>query len=475
MMATDKQDEALKAAIERIWQVGESMGLDAFPTHFEVVPATIMYEFGAYGLPGRFSHWTHGKAFHQMKTMYDYGLSKIYELVVNTDPCYAFLLDGNSLVQNKLVVAHVMAHSDFFKNNAWFSKTKRHMMDTVSANAERIDKYSFDHGPLVVEQFLDAVLAIQEHVDFSLVSEPAAPPKMPPRQRSRIRQEGPYDDLWRLERRGDEQPAEPEHHRFPSEPQKDVLKFIAEHSPGLEDWQRDCLWIVRDEMLYFYPQMQTKIMNEGWASLWHARIMRELDLTEDEYVEFASLNASVVAPSASPRQINPYYVGLKIWEDIIRRWDNPTPEERATFGRKGGEGLLKAFEVRETENDISFLRNYLTADLVDELDLYIYRREGDQWVVVEKNWEKVRDSLVQQMTNMGFPYICVEDGDYRGNRELYLKHYYEDRELDLAYAKHALHHVYTLWERPVHLETVSDGRRILLSYNGESDSVSHLS
>lgn len=469
---SDREIREIRKAIEEVWAVGQRLGLNAFPTHFEIVPATIMYEFGAYGLPGRFSHWTHGKAFHQMKTLYDYGLSKIYELVVNTNPCYAFLLEGNSLIQNKLVIAHVMAHSDFFKNNVWFSDTRRDMIEAVSANAKRIDRYSFEHGPLEVEKFLDAVLAIQEHVDYNTRLR-RAPEDGKHEVRTETRRSTPYDDLWRLEDRKKE-PEPPPPKRFPPEPEKDVLRFIAENSPVLEDWQRDCLWIVREEMLYFCPQLQTKIMNEGWATYWHARILRELDLDEKEYVEFANLHAAVVSPQPSRRQINPYLVGLRIWEDIQRRWDEPTEEEKRAFGRPGGQGMQKLFEVRELENDVSFLRNYLTQELVEELDLYVYRKEGDQWVVVEKNWERVRDTLVHQMTNMGFPYICVEDGDYRGNRELYLKHYYEDRELDLVHAKHALRHVYTLWGRPVHLETVVDGQPVLFSFDGNTDIVTHL-
>src|SRR5438132_360832 len=153
--------DILAKAIEGVWAIGLKMGLDPFPIHFEIVPATIMYEVGSYGLPGRFSHWTHGKAYHQMKTMYDYGLSKIYELIINSDPAQAFLLEGNSLIQNKLVIAHVIGHSDFFKNNAYFQHTSRQMAETAGANAERIRAYEFDHGEEAVEKSLDAVLSFQ--------------------------------------------------------------------------------------------------------------------------------------------------------------------------------------------------------------------------------------------------------------------------------------------------------------------------
>ncbi len=460
------EQRLLEESIGQIWDVATRLGLDPYPVHFELVPASIMYEFGAYGLPGRFSHWTHGKAYQQIKTMYDYGLSKIYELVINSDPAYAFLLESNSLLQNKVVAAHVMAHSDFFKNNAYFRPTNRQMVETVAVDADRIRRYEFLHGRVEVERFLDSVLSIQEHVDPNLHMRKKKPEEyQQERERQSKPRSTPYDDILYI---GDEKrpvvPVPPR--KVPPEPEKDLLLFIAEHAPQLEDWQRDILHMVRNEQLYFIPQMQTKVMNEGWASLWHARIIRELDLPESEFVEFATMHANVLAPSR--RQINPYYVGMKIFEDIERRWDNPTEEERRRFGRQGGEGRQKIFEVRELECDASFLRNYLTKELVEELDLYIYKLEGDKWVIVEKDWQKVRDAILASMTNFGYPYIVVEDGDYKGNRELYLRHCFEGQELDMVYAERTLRHVYQLWGRTVHLETVTDGKKVVLSFNGQT-------
>jgi len=456
----------LEKTITKIWDIANRFGLDSYPIHFEVVPAGIMYEFGAYGLPGRFSHWTHGRAYQQIKTMYDYGLSKIYELVINTDPCYAFLLEGNTALQNKLVAAHVIAHCDFFKNNAYFAHTNRQMIEDVSIHAERIRRYEFQHGRLEVERFLDSVLSIQEHVDPQTHLRKREEPRSEDEEEANSHPtETPYDDLLRLDK--NQQPAAPEKpaQKIPSEPEKDLLLFLAEHSPNLKAWQRDVIHIVRSEMCYFVPQMQTKILNEGWASYWHARILRELDLTEQEYIEFAHLHSSVLAPSK--RQLNPYYVGMKMLEDIERRWDNPTEDERREFGRKGGEGRAKLFEVRSLENDASFIRNYLTPELVAELDLYVYKAEGDELKVVEKDCGKIREMIVASMTNFGNPYIVVEDGDYRGNRELMLRHYYEGQELDIDYAERTLQHVYNLWHRPVHLETVLNEKPIQLSFDGE--------
>jgi stage V sporulation protein R len=875
----DSEIERLRDSIDCAWEEARKFGLDPFPTHFELVPASIMYEFASYGLPGRFSHWTHGKSYYRQKMQYDFGLSKIYEMVVNTNPSYAFLMEMNDLLQNTFVAAHVFGHTDFFKNNAYFQHTSRHMIDKVSIHAERVTKYEFDHGKAEVERFLDAVLSIQEHVDYNLLLRSSDPSKQ---EEKKTQPSSEYDDLWNLDRKAkkaeedrDRKPGKPP--KFPEKPEKDILLFLMRYAPHLQPWQRDIIEIVRTEMLYFVPQMQTKIMNEGWAclastslvltehgllrydalhdmlaegnatkvssgngvqdaitdrhitrnaatirlrtrrglilegaeehklsigpdqwialkdvqvgqriplsigdnvwpeklvsvaapvrvkaatvedvaqvagvgvpgrpqgiaptfqsvrsqdiqqrvgaipcgrsgeilispthiteafaeflgyligdgnihtsknaigyttgdreladryaalvttlfaieptvfwddrtangkggrwrvvfysanvldllqslgidlhakarqkripdailrspkavvsaflrayfdcdgcaspkegvilstfsdeiahtlqvlllnygiltrrygpniriqgqsaqvfvreigfglarkqeklafylashrvfkredptdvvisverdvadvyditvdcthryvangmlhhnSLWHSRIMRQLGergvISDSEILEFARLHSSVLSPSRT--SLNPYYLGFKMLEEIERRWDNPTTEEQERFGRKPGKGHEKIFEVRELDNDVSFLRNYLTEDLIKDLDLYLYKKEGDEWVIAEKNWEKVRDGIVASMTNFGYPYLVIENGDYRGNRELYIKHLFEGQELDMVYGEKTLQHVYTLWGRPVHLETVYEGKRILLTYDGERNSKSTL-
>src|ERR1041384_1524596 len=170
----DREIKELERAVEQIWEVARGFGLDPYPTNFEIVPATVMYEVGSYALPGRYSHWTFGKAYHRMKTMYDFALSKIYEVVINTNPSYGFLLETNSLLQNKMVIAHVLGHVDFFKNNVYFSKTNRRMVDEAAIHARRMSEYEFKYGRKVVEDFLDAVLSIEEHVDPNLFIRKAA-------------------------------------------------------------------------------------------------------------------------------------------------------------------------------------------------------------------------------------------------------------------------------------------------------------
>lgn len=464
----DAEIKDLEAALERIWEIARGFGLDPYPTRFEIVPATVMYEIGSYALPGRYSHWTFGKAYHRMKTMYDYGLSKIYEVVINTNPSYGFLMETNSPLQNKLVMAHVLGHTDFFKNNIYFSRTNRRMVDSVSTHAARMTEYEFKYGRKTVERFLDAVLSIEEHIDpnFLVRRESRNPQqKLAPR-------EGRYDDLLSANERpgasettiDEAAPSSASNDRLP---EKDLLFYIMRHSPALTDWQRDCVAMIHEEMEYFVPQMATKTMNEGWASFHHARIMRELDLPDKEFLEFSELHSGVVSPHKG--SLNPYFIGYKIFEDIERRWDNPTAEERRKFGRQPGGGRAKIFEVRELESDVSFLRNYLTEELCEELDLYVMELVDDEeWTVTEKRWERVRDQLVANMTNFGFPYIVVADGDYNRNRELYLRHEYEGSELDGNYARKVIEHVHTLWGRPVHLETIVDDERKVISFDGRT-------
>src|ERR671932_995842 len=232
----DREIKELEKALEQIWEVARRFGLDPFPTRFELVPATVMYEIGSYALPGRYSHWTFGKAYHRMKTMYDFGLSKIYEVVINTNPSYGFLLETNSPVQNKLVMAHVLGHVDFFKHNAYFSRTNRRMVETVSAHAGRMSEYEFRYGRKTVDRFLDAVLSIEEHIDpnfFIRREEERQGQGRPKKAEPKV---GRYDDLWNIGRRPAEDEGEGEEEERPRGdrlPEKDLVYYTMPHSPSL--------------------------------------------------------------------------------------------------------------------------------------------------------------------------------------------------------------------------------------------------
>lgn len=451
------QINELNKAIAEITEIARGFGLDFYPMRYEICPAHIIYQLGAYGMPTRYNHWSFGKQYHKMKLHYDLGLSQIYELVINSNPCYAFLLDTNTLTQNKLIVAHVLAHSDFFKNNYYFKKTRRDMVESMAASAERIAYYEMVYGKEKVESFLEAVLAIQEHID------PYGNDLIIHNHSTSSKQKSAYEDLWFDETETKNETETLTFKRFPPYPVKDLLLFIEQHSPILEDWQCDILTTLRDEMFYFWPQLETKIMNEGWATYWHQRIMRELNLADDELIEYAKLNANVVQRSKT--NINPYYLGLKIFEYIEESYNNPT-EEMKRQGVKENSGREKIFEVREIDNDTSFIRNYLTKDFVKNEDMFIFENEQGLYRITDKQFESIRDELVSSRTNGGFPYIVVKDANYVNNGELYLKHEYEGIELDIKHLENVLPYLYQLWGKSVHLETIVDEKKTLFSYNG---------
>ncbi|SPF33155.1 fragment of stage V sporulation protein R (part 2/2) [Candidatus Desulfosporosinus infrequens] len=245
----------------------------------------------------------------------------------------------------------------------------------------------------------------------------------------------PYEDLW-------EDLLVDECQCSPQPEYEDLLLYLIKFAPGLEEWQRDIIGIVREESFYFYPQIETKIINEGWATFWHAKIMRELELTDAESLEFALMHSQVVQPSRMG--LNPYYLGVKIWEKLAK--DKP---------------LSELFEVRESENDLSFIRNHLTRELVEELNLFNFRKIGAHWQVTENEWEKVRDNLVQQLVNGGHPRIVVLEGDFEGRGGLYLKHRHEGADLDIVYLEKTLSLVQFLWGKSVGLETVVDAKKVI--------------
>ncbi|MGE4272687.1 MAG: SpoVR family protein [Desulfitobacterium sp.] len=429
---------------KEIVQVAKGLGLDFYPVHFEVCPPEALYSFGAYGMPVRFTHWSFGKAFYRMKMQYDLNLTRIYELVINSNPAYAFLLEGNRIIQNKLVIGHVYAHVDFFKNNRYFQRTPQDMVVRMEAHARRIREYELEYGRETVEKTLDAVLAIQEHVDFRAhlgkkKEDNPSSIKIISHGKKKHIPSSEYADLW------DDEPDQENEEKVAEE---DLLLYLSTYSPALKDWQRDIISMIREESLYFYPQIETKIINEGWATFWHSRIMRELNLTDAESMDFAIMHSQVVQPSGL--QLNPYYLGVKIWEDLAKRFDSET-----------------LFEIREMENDVSFIRNYLNQELVDDLNLFNYRKVGAHWQVMDTAWEKVRDNLVRQLVNGGHPKIIVRDGDYEGKGGLYLYHVHEGMDLDVVYLEKTLLLLESLWGKGAYLETIVDGKQVLFECSNQ--------
>jgi stage V sporulation protein R len=443
-------------------------GLDWYPQEFEICDHNGMLGYMAYsGMPSHYPHWSYGKSYEKLKTLYDYGVNGLpYEMVINSSPAIAYLMRDNTLLLSILTMAHVYGHNDFFKNNFTFKSTRAELtIETFKAHALRVRRYAEDPsiGIEKVERILDGAhamswqcrrnLAIRKltHEEQTERAIESAQPRQDPFKNLHVRPEFHEPDL----------------HKVPLEPDEDVLLFIRDHNPYLAGWEKDLLTIVDEEAKYFLPMMETKIMNEGWASYWHKQILESLDIDQGLRIEFIVRHNQVLRPI--PGQINPYHLGFKIWEDIYRRHTEPTPDEVKKYGAPTKNGKDKIFEVREVERDTSFLRRYLTEEIMRELDMFQYEARGDDYVVSkvsdEDNWKTVKETLIKNVGTGSIPVIKVEDADFGHNRTLYLKHHHDSRDLQLEYAEKTLAFVYRLWGRECVLETTLQGKRSLLCYN----------
>jgi len=496
---------------ERIADFARREGLDFYPTVFELLDANEMAQVAAYtGFPQRYPHWRFGMEYERLRKQHRYGLGRIYEMVINNDPCYAYLLNDNMSVDHKTVIAHVYAHCDFFKNNVWFSQTNRKMIDEMANHATRVRRYVERHGLNEVETFVDTCLSLENLIDPHSMfmrrqqrkdhrsSAPEAAEKGPPASgrfpaKSYMdRYINPPDRLAK-ERADEQERAKQEKTRFPTRPLRDVLLFLLEHAP-LEDWEADVLSMIREEAYYFAPQGQTKIMNEGWASYWHSTLMTTYILADEEVIDYCEHHSGTLA--TTPGRLNPYKLGIELFRDIERRWNTGRygPEydacdnmaTRREWGKdkaprhrvvgRGSAGREKIFQVRALYNDVTFLDEFLTPEFVEEQDLFQYRRDPatGKMVVVNRDFEKIKQQMLFLLTNHAQPYIYVVDGNYRNRGELYLAHGHSGADLDIKYAVATLKCLQKFWKRPVHLSARIDDDAVLFSFDGEQSSQQHI-
>jgi stage V sporulation protein R len=469
-------------------------GLDFYPTLFELIDSQQLNAIAARGgFPTRYPHWRFGMEFEELSKGYCYGLQKIYEMVINNNPCYAYLMRQNEVIDQKLVMAHVYGHCDFFKNNNWFVHTSREMMDEMANHGTRVRRHMDQHGVEDVEEFLDACLSVEElidpyspfirrrekrdHYDFSGQLEKDEDKHRPPRFAAKDYMDSFVNPPEAMRRRDKAEDEKAERRRIPERPQRDVLLFILENAP-LDSWQADVLSIVRDEAYYFAPQGQTKIMNEGWASYWHSTIMIHDGVTAADIINYADHHSGTLA--SSPTQLNPYKVGIELFRDIEDRWNRGAygrefdecddGAERRRWDKRLGVGREKIFEVRRIHNDLTFIDEFLTLDFVREHKLFRfgYNPTSEAYEIESREFPKVKQQLLASLTNRGRPIIAVVDGNYKNRGELYLKHDFSGVELQLEDAADTLKNLERLWGRPVHIETVLEGHSTVLSYDGVS-------
>jgi stage V sporulation protein R len=498
----------LQVEQEKIQAIAESYGLDFFPTIFEMLPYDQINEVAAYGgFPTRYPHWRFGMEYEQLARSTEYGLSKIYELVINNNPAVAYLLEGNSLTDQKLVMCHVYGHVDFFKNNFSFRSTDLDVTGTVTApmvsgagyspDRKWIDKMA-NHGSVIrriidrhgidkVEELVDQCLSLENLIDpwspFVVRHRPEQEEEEEPSEVEvpRLRAKGYMDDFINPESYINEQRQRMEAEReqlkarFPKERRQDVLLFLLEHAP-LERWERTVLSILRDEAYYFMPQMQTKIMNEGWASYWHSKMMTQNVCDATEIVDYSDNNAAVMATSGG--RLNPYKLGVELYRNIEERWDKgqfgsewehvEKLDHKMNWDRRLGLGRKKIFEVRALYNDVTFIDEFLTPEFAMQQGLFSFEwsQRNERYEVATREFKAVKEKLLFQLTNMGNPFIYVEDANYENRGELLLVHEHRGVDLRNDYCRETMRALHRLWKRPVRLQTVAESKSTMLRFDG---------
>ena len=440
----------LEEYAQQIEALAQRLGMDYYPVDFELAPASLMTEIAVYGLPVRMPHWSFGVRYIHQLVRQSMGHSKIFEVMFPGDPCRAFLMDTNSTAENALVTAHVLGHADFSKNNQLFAKfhamAGSNIVETAAAHAHRIQLSIEAHGVEKVEAVLDAALALESHIAIdgelhrSRYPEFVADKK--PVVESQFQQrfkQLPGVDTPAAPKPGQVRSPVPPHAEF------DLLWFIANYAPELEQWERDIFLMVRAESFYFYPVFACQIMNEGWASYWHARLLREADfLPQPLYLSAIKAHSDVVRPFASGQEtalaINPYYLGFTIWERIVEK-----------------HGLERARQVRTEEDDFGFIRNWLDEELAEESGLFVYEaRPGDEIRVATKDLSSIREAILAPKFNFGAPRVAAVELKHDGGLTLKHDHSSDGRGLDVNRAKRVLEYVNRVWRRPVKLVTVND-------------------
>ncbi len=480
----------LEEARVRIAEIARGYGLDFFDTIFEMCTYEEINMLAAYGgFPVRYPHWRWGMEYLQMQKGYEYGLSKIYEMVINTDPSYAYLMDNNLIVDQKLVMAHVYGHVDFFKNNLWFQHTNRRMLDEMANHAARVRRIIDRHGQSEVEQFIDLCLSIDNLIDpyaghikrkRTVTEEELDRAEVERETVQKMPAKGYMDKFinppeFIAEQRAKKEAELNRMKSFPEQPERDVLAFLLAHAP-LQRWQHEILSIISEEAHYFAPQGLTKIMNEGWATYWHTYLMTREILDDSEVIDYADHHSGTT--QMQPGQLNPYKLGVELWRHIEERWNKgrfgkawaecEDPRERAAWDTGAMLGREKLFEVRRTHNDITFLDTYLTAEFCREQGFFTskYDPKARQWVIDSREFADVKQQLLQMLVSRGTPRVYVVDGNHDNRGELRMSHQHEGIDIQLEWASTVLGNLVALWGRPVHLDTLLDGKPITLVHDG---------
>lgn len=479
--------ELLETYNLEISKIAEEYGLDTYPNQIEVISSEQMMDaYASVGMPIGYNHWSYGKQFLSVENSYKRGqMGLAYEIVINSDPCIAYLMEENTITMQALVIAHASyGHNSFFKGNylfrAWTDATS--IIDYLVFAKNYIAKCEERHGVDAVEAILDSCHALMNYgVDRYKRPYPLSPVEESERQKEREEYlQKQVNDLWRTiptnEKEGDLKKAP----RFPHEPQENLLYFFEKNAPLLEPWQREVVRIVRKIAQYFYPQRQTQVMNEGWATFWHYTILNTMYdrglVTDGFMLEFMQSHSGVIfQPSYnSPYYsgINPYTLGFNMMMDIKRICENPTPEDKEWFPDIAGSDWIKTLDfAMRNFKDESFILQYLSPKLMRDLKLFTIL-DDDQNKDIEvpaihddSGYRKVRESLSAQY-NLGNrePNIQVYSVDVRGDRSITLHHSrFNRRPLEEESAMEVMKHIHRLWGFDVHLHSM-EGKEVMQSF-----------
>ena len=479
---------------DRIYQIAEEEGLEFCDIEFDIIPDQKMLEIMAYRIPGNISNWKYGRDYERLRTIHEKVRAGLpLEVVINSDPSRAYLMKDNTLAIQALVMAHVVGHVAFFTMNKYFMNTNKDIIPYMSAATKRFNKYERMYGINEVERIIDAGHSIQFHsspFDNGTEDEKRERIYEQKMQQAHTRRKAKFDDIVPVDESYKDMDVSLFNQRLwrslklktPVEPTEDLLRYVIDNSSTLETWQKDVLEVLRREGRYFWPQMKTKYMNEGFATYWHEKIMKRL-FDEDllNMSDHAQYNFSNSLVKASNRvSLNPYLVGSKMWEDIVNRWDkgrhgrewNECNDRKLkdTWDNKAMKGKEKMFEIMRTHTDWFFMKGFLTADLVDEMELYIFvertTHATHDLVITKQKAEKVAELIIQSFTHSHVPKVEITDGNYDQKGYLFLTHRWSGANLERDYCKKTLQHIANIWGKNCYLET-KDGPDKRLLYKVE--------
>ena len=482
---SDWNFELIETYDREIAKIAAEFKLDTYPNQIEVISAEQMLDaYASVGMPLMYSHWSYGKHFLSNQQRYERGMMGLaYEIVINSNPCISYLMEENTITMQALVIAHACyGHNSFFKGNYLFRTwtDADSIIDYLLFAKKYIHQCEEKYGIDAVEEILDASHALMNNgVNRYKRPRPLSADEEKTRQDERAEYiQRTLNDIWTTIPNQTKNQIETIN-RFPEEPEENILYFLEKHSPLLETWQREIIRIVRKVAQYFYPQRQTQVMNEGWASFWHYTIMHKLydkGLVTDGFIlEFLQSHSNVVLQPAfdDPRYsgINPYTLGFKMFSDIKRICENPTEEDKRWFPDIADSDWLETIHfAMKNFKDESFILQFLSPTVIRDMRLFsVFDDEKKNYLQIDaihddSGYKLIREELAAQY-NLGNrePNIQVYSVNIKGDRSLTLRHFMHDSRPLNDETSEIIKHIHRIWGFDVKLESV-DGKKIRRTY-----------